>query len=133
MCHYLDREYLYHSREFPPAPFILRLTSSLSSQPRSTIDLLFRHYTLVFIFLEVHLGESYKKESVIFSVWIFFQSENASEIYPCMYQWYGPIYCWIISHCTDMPQFVYVFAYWWKCRLFSGVSNYEWNYHEYLI
>lgn len=43
----------------------------------------------------------------------------------CRYQLFVPLFWWIMFHCMDISQFVYLFTYWWTFGLFPILVYYK--------
>lgn len=47
-----------------------------------------------------------------------FTKHNAFEIHTCcVYQWFGPLNCWVVLQCLEIPLFIYPFIILWKIWL----------------
>lgn len=83
------------------------------------------HYRLVCI-----SRSSYKLYNGTCILFLFcldsFTHHNNLGMYPCccIYQQFISFYCWVVFHCTEMPQILYQFPCWWTCRFF-GVGYYK--------
>lgn len=57
---------------------------------------------------------------------------NTSEIHLCfyMYQDFIFFYCWVVFHCVDKPQFVYLLTNWWTFGLFLVSGYYQWSSYK---
>ena len=66
---------------------------------------------------------------MIFHEWLYSLKLEVFKVYPCcsMYQYFPLYYCWIISHCMSMPEFIC----WWMfglCSFLAVMSNCAMNF-----
>lgn len=65
----------------------------------------------------------------IFLYLAYFDHNDWSHIHKCICKSHNllSLNSWVISHCSHILHFYYMFISWWACRLFLFSSYFEWN------